>query len=241
LNFQFDFSPVRNELPSLLMGCLGTMGLALAGMALATIIGVGGVILRDSRFAPFRWLVKGFVELIRNTPFLVQCYFIFFALPLLGEQLGIVLFNLGIAGNAGNALKLNPTSTAVIALGLNGGAYAIEIIRGGVQAIGKGQVEAGLALGLRKSQVFRDIVLKPALRAIYPSLTSQFTLLTLTTSVASAIAAYELTSVAEDINGRTFRTFEIYFTVTLMYLAMSSLMAVLFNAIARRHFSYPVK
>jgi polar amino acid transport system permease protein len=84
-------------------------------------------------------------------------------------------------------------------------------------------------------------VLKPALRAIYPSLTSQFTLLTLTTSVASAIAAYELTSVADIINGNSFRTFEVYFTVTLMYLVISTLMALLFNAISRRYFSYPLR
>src|ERR1700720_4193773 len=107
-------------------------------MALAIIIGIGGVILRDSRVKLVRWLVISFVELIRNTPFLVQIYFIFFALPLAG-------------------LKLNPTPTAVIALGVNGGAYAIEIIRGGVQSISKGQVEAGLALGLHKMQVFRLI------------------------------------------------------------------------------------
>lgn len=241
MKFDFDFGPVWEGMPSLLMGCLGTLGLALAGMVLATIVGIGGVILRDHHFPPFRWLVKSFVELIRNTPFLVQCYFIFFALPLLGEQLGIAMFNFGLLEKASNVLKLSPTATAIIALGLNGGAYAIEIIRGGVQSISKGQVEAGLALGLHRAQVFRLIVLKPALRAIYPSLTSQFTLLTLTTSVASAIAAYELTSVAEDINGRTFRTFEIYFTVTLMYLAISTLMALVFNAVARRYFSYPVK
>ena len=77
-----------------------------------------------------RWLVISFVEVIRNTPFLVQIYFIFFALPLAG-------------------IRLDPTPTAIIALGVNGGAYAIEIIRGGVQSINKGQIEAGLALGLQ--------------------------------------------------------------------------------------------
>src|ERR1700704_596219 len=161
-------------------GCLGTLGLALSGMMLAIMIGIGGVVLRDGRVKPLRWLVMVFVEIVRNTPFLVQIYFIFFALPLAG-------------------VRLNPTVTAIIALGINGGAYAIEIIRGGVQSITKGQVEAGLPLGLHKAQVFRLIVLRPALRAIYPSLTSQFVLLTLTTSVAAAVSAYELTSGAQRI------------------------------------------
>ncbi|CAN7522144.1 amino acid ABC transporter permease [Bosea sp. LjRoot90] len=222
MNYKFDFGPVIEGLPDLLWGCLGTLGLALAGMVLALVIGIGGVVLRDSPYRWLRWLVIGFVELIRNTPFLVQIYFIFFALPLAG-------------------IRLDPTPTAIIALGVNGGAYAIEIIRGGVQSIGKGQIEAGLALGLHKGQVFRLVVLKPALRAIFPSLTSQFILLTLTTSIASAISAYELTSVAQNIENNTFRSFEVYGVVTLLYLAMSWLMMRMFAQITARHFSYPVK
>jgi polar amino acid transport system permease protein len=222
VGYKLDFSVVWDALPSLLAACLGTLGLAIGGMLLAIVIGVGGVVLRDNRVPAVRWVVIAFVELIRNTPFLVQIYFIFFALPLAG-------------------IKLAPTPTAIIALGVNGGAYAIEIIRGGVQSIGKGQVEAGLALGLHRAQVFRLIVLKPALRAIFPSLTSQFILLTLTTSVTSAISAYELTSVAQIIESDTFRSFEVYFTVTLFYLVMSWLMMRMFGLISRRYFSYPVK
>ena len=222
MNYTLDFAPVIAGLPSMFAACLGTMGLALGGMALAMVIGVGGVVARDSKIAPLRWLVMAFVEVIRNTPFLVQIFFIFFALPLIG-------------------LKLAPTPTAIIALGVNGGAYAIEIIRGGVQAIAKGQVEAGLALGLRKAQVFRYIVLKPALRAIYPSLTSQFILLTLTTSIASAISAYELTSVAQMIESESYRSFEVYGVVTLFYFIMSWLMMQMFNAVSNRYFAYPVK
>ncbi len=222
MSYTLDFSAVYDRLPELLLACLATIGLALAGMFFAMIIGVLGVIARGSPFKPLRALVIGFVELIRNTPFLVQIFFIFFALPQLG-------------------LRLNPTTTAVVALALNGGAYAIEIIRGGVDAIPKGQVEAGLALGLRRAQIFRHIILKPALRAVYPSLTSQFIMLTLTTSVCTSIAAYELTSVAQRIEAETFRSFEVYFSITLLYLVISSLMMGVFSVISRLSFSYPVK
>ena len=222
MNYKFDFGPVLDGFPNLIWGCLGTLGLALSGMILSIMIGIGGVVLRDGRVKPLRWLVMGFVEIVRNTPFLVQIYFIFFALPLAG-----ILFN--------------PTITAIIALGINGGAYAIEIIRGGVQSINKGQVEAGLALGLRKSVIFRTIVLKPALRAIYPSLTSQFVLLTLTTSIASAVSAYELTSVAKRIESDSFRSFEVYGTVTLLYLAISWLVMLILNSLGSRYFNYPTK
>lgn len=222
MNYTFDFTPVIEGLPDLLLACLGTFGLAFGGMALAIVIGIGGLILRDSAFAPARWLVKAFVEVVRNTPFLVQIFFVYFALPMTG-------------------IRLDPTPTAIIALGINGGAYAIEIIRGGVQSIGKGQVEAGLALGLHKGQIFRLIVLKPALRAIFPSLTSQFVLLTLTTSVASAIAAYELTSVAQRIEADSFRSFEVYGTITLFYLVISWVIMRFFAMISNHYFSYPVK
>jgi len=222
LNYHFDFGPVMAGFPELLLGCVGTLWLAASGMILAIVIGVGGVVLRDSSVAPLRWLVIAFVELIRNTPFLVQIFFVFFALPFVG-------------------IRLNPMPTAIIALGLNGGAYAIEIIRGGVQSIPKGQIEAGRALGLHKLQVFRLIVLKPALRAIYPSLASQFILLTLTTSIASAVAAYELTSVAKLIENESFRSFEVYFTVTALYLIMAWLMMKVLAFIAARFLVYPVK
>lgn len=222
MNYQFDFSPVIAAFPDLLWGCLGTLGLAASGMILAVTIGITGVVLRDSKIRQLRWLVISFVELIRNTPFLVQIYFIFFALPFAG-------------------IKLSPTPTAVIALGVNGGAYAIEIIRGGVQSISRGQIEAGLALGLHKLQVFRLIVLKPALRAVYPSLASQFVLLTLTTSITSAIAAAELTSVAKLIESESFRSFEVYFTVTALYLIMSWLMMRLLAFIAWWYLTYPTK
>lgn len=222
MNYVLDFSVVFEKMPDLLMAALATIGLALAGMSLALMIGVAGVAARTSSIRTLRTAVIAFVEIVRNTPFLVQIFFIFFALPMMG-------------------IRLNPTVTAIIALGINGGAYAIEIIRGGVDSIHKGQVEAGLALGLHKAQVFRLIVLKPALRAIYPSLTSQFIMLTLTTSVCTSIAAYELTSVAQIIESDTFRSFEVYFTITLMYLAISWMMMGLFALISRHFFSYPVR
>ncbi len=222
MGYELDFSVVWEHLPELLWGCLGTLGLALSGMTLAMIIGVLGVFARGSNMAWLRRLVIAFIEVIRNTPFLVQIFFLYFALPSMG-------------------LKLNPTVTAIIALGLNGGAYAIEIIRGGVQSIHKGQVEAGLALGLHKTQVFRLIVLKPAIRAIYPSLTGQFIMLTLTSSICTSVAAYELTSVAQRIESDTFRSFEVYFTVTLMYLAISWMLMTAFAAISRQYFSYPTR
>ena len=97
MDYKFDFNPVINGFPDLLMGCAGTLGLAFAGLLLSSVIGAVGVALRGSHLAPVRWTVITFVELIRNTPFLVQIYFVFFALPLVG-------------------IRLDSTPTAIIAL-----------------------------------------------------------------------------------------------------------------------------
>ncbi|WP_347269038.1 amino acid ABC transporter permease [Paracoccus sp. (in: a-proteobacteria)] len=219
---KLDFGVVLERWPELLQGVAGTLWLALSGMALALLIGIGGVSIRRSGHRIGAAAVTVFVEAIRNTPFLVQIFFIFFALPLAG-------------------IRLNPTVTAIIALGINGGAYAIEIIRGGVESIPPGQTEAGLALGMHRGEVFRVIVLKPALRAIFPSLSSQFILLTLTTSICTSISAFELTQVAQRIDGDTFRSFEVYFTVTLIYLVLSWLIMVLLAFISGRAFNYPTR
>ena len=220
--YQFDFGVVLARWPELAYGALGTMGLALGASVIALAIGVLGVLARTSRFVLLRQATVAFVEIIRNTPLLVQIFFIFFALPQFG-------------------LRLSPTLTALIGLSLNGGAYAIEIIRGGVESIPRGQIEAGFALGLHRLDVFRMIVLRPALRSIYPALTSQFVMLTLATSICSAISAYELTSAAQRIDSDTFRSFEVYFTITGIYLVISWLVMVTFTVIGRIAFRYPVK
>lgn len=218
--YRLDFTVVIERFPELLIGAAATLGLATAGIILALVIGVVGAAMRQSQFALPRLIVRTFVELIRNTPFLVQIFFLFFALPFAG-------------------VRLNPTVTAIIALGINGGAYSIEIIRGGIEAIHRGQVEAGLALGLSRAEVFRYVVLMPALRSIYPALTSQFILLTLTSSVCASISAFELTAVAQKVESDTFRSFEVYFTITAIYLALSWMLMTVFSIIGRRAFSYP--
>ena len=218
--YQFDFNVIAEHGSDLLLGCLKT--LQLSGLSIALALGLSLVLslgLR-SRFTALHWLIVAFIEVVRNTPFLVQIFVLFFGLPVLG-------------------LRMSPTVAAVVALTINGAAYVTEIIRGGLESIAKGQTEAGLALGLRPLQVFRFVILKPALRAIYPSLVSQFIFLMLTSSVVSSISADELTHVAAVLEGRTFRSFEIYFVVAGLYLVMSALLSAMFALIYRVALSYP--
>ncbi|ESW66943.1 polar amino acid ABC transporter permease [Mesorhizobium sp. LSJC268A00] len=143
-----------------------------------------------------------YVEVMRNTPFLVQLFFIFFGLPSLG-------------------IRLDPILAAMLAMTLNMAAYTIEIVGAGLDAVPGGQTEAALALGLRPRQVFVKIVLPQALKVIYPALTSQIVIMMLESAVVSQIAVRELTYEADMLQARTFRSFETYFVVTLVYLVLS--------------------
>ena len=146
--------------------------------------------------------------------------FFFFALPAIG-------------------LRWSPYTAALTAMVINLGAYATEIIRAGIESIPKGQIEAGLALNLKHHQIFRLIILKPALRAIFPALTSQFILLMLSSAVVSVISADDLTSVAANLQSQTFRSFEIYIVVALIYLALAMAFQSLFRLAYRRFLTYP--
>jgi polar amino acid transport system permease protein len=148
-----------------------------------------------------RPVITFYVELIRNTPFLLQLYFFFFGLPSIG-------------------VRLAPNDAALLTMVINLGAYATEILRAGIEAVTLAQIEAGRSLGLKSLQIFRLIILPPTLRVVYQPLAGQFTMLLLGSSVVSAISANELTSAANLLQSINFRTFETYFVVTFMYLAM---------------------
>jgi polar amino acid transport system permease protein len=179
---------------------------------------VGGALATLSRWRAARPLARIYVEAIRNTPFLVQVLFVYLGLPSIG-------------------LRLRPDQAALLAMVINLGAYATEIVRAGVKAVPAGQLEAGTALGLSQWQLFRHVVWLPALRAIFPALGSQFILIMLASSVVSVISAEELTAVADTIVARNFRSFEVYLVVTGLYLAMSLAFQAAFAAIHRALFA----
>jgi polar amino acid transport system permease protein len=220
MTYRFDFAALLPYWRVLLAGCWLTLWMTVISVILGFAIGLITVMANRSRFRLPRLLASGYIEIIRNTPFLVQVLFIYFGLPSLGPS-------------------LTPWPAAILALSLNCGAFAAEIIRGGIDGIPKGQFEAGTALGLGPFQVMRFV--KPALRTIFPALSGQFILLLLATSIVSSISAEELTAVAQEIDTTTFRSFEVYIVATLLYLAISLLFSFVFKAIERIAFSYPVK
>lgn len=218
--YRFNFQPVFDNLDMLAHGAWLTVQLSFAAMAIGLVVSVLGAVAKTSGIKPLRWIVDAYVEVIRNTPFLIQIFFIFFGLPALG-------------------ISMSPNTAALVALVVNVGAYGTEIIRAGIESIPQGQIEAGRALALSPVQIFRHVVLKPALRNIYPSLTSQFIYLMLTSSVVSVISATDLAAAGADLNARTFVSFEIYLVLTALYFLLALGFSTLFATLRRVFFNYP--
>lgn len=200
--YQFDFAPVLAQGDLLLKGALFTLQLTAVGTLFGVALGVLGAVARAWRLKPFDVLFGVYVELIRNTPFIVQLFFIFFGLPALG-------------------VRLTEWQAAVLAMVINLGAYSTEIIRAGIQAIPKGQLEAAAALAMRRAEAFRHVVLQPALAKVWPALSSQIVIVMLGSAVCSQIATEELSFAANFIQSRNFRAFETYLLTTGLYLIMA--------------------
>jgi len=197
-----QFDPVLAESDLIISGIWLTICLSAAAIVLGCALAVLLVALRS---LAGRWaglLVDAYVELMRNTPFLVQLFMIFFGLPMLG-------------------IRMSGTQAALLAMTLNLGAYSTEIIRAGVESVHKSQYEAGLSLALSRRQVFQYVVLQPAFARVWPALSSQFVLMMLASSICSFISVQELSGAAAIVEQRTFRSFETYIIVTGVYLVMA--------------------
>ena len=214
---QLNFPALWQYWPELLAGLWVTIQLTLMATVGGVGLGILGAALRSGRPSVASKLWGIYVELIRNTPFVVQLFFIVFGLPKLG-------------------LRLTAGEAALLAMLINLAAYSTEIIRAGIQVTPRGQWEAGRVLGLSRNQTFFRVVLPPSLKRIYPALVSQCIIVMLGSSVVSQVAYEELTFAASLIQSRTFLSFEVYLVTTLIYLALSIAMRQLLLAVGRKCF-----
>lgn len=189
-------------LPQLMAGALLTVEITLLGAVLAVAAGVLAALARLYGPAPLRWLAVGYVEVFRGTSALVQLFWLFFVLPQFG-------------------LTLAPFLVAVLALGLNIGAYGSEVVRGAIGGVARGQWEATTALNMTRAQALRRIILPQAFVAMIPPWGNLFIELLKMTSLVSLITLADLAFKAQTLNQATFRTVPIFTLVLLIYLALS--------------------
>ena len=199
MNYSFNFNPIIRNADLLLEGAWLTIELSALGMLFGLLIGTLGATIKLWGPKPAGYVVTGYVEFIRNTPFLVQLFVVYFGLPSIG-------------------IRMSAETAAIIGLSIYMGAYATEIIRSGIQAVPKTQIEAALCLGMNPLQVFRHV------------------LMLLGSSLVSLISAEELFHVAAFLDSRTFLPFEIYLAVSAIYLIMTLGFRVLFWLLGRMIF-----
>lgn len=199
----FDIGLMQRAIPLLAEGLWLTLALAIPAIALSALWGIPVVLGLLNRRRAVVAVTRGYVEVVRNTPVLVQMFFIFFGSGVLGYP-------------------LSGFTAGLLALVLQNGAYVAEIYRAGIQSVSTRQVEAGLAIGLLPSQAFRIVVLPQALRKVIPPLSNQGTLILKDTSLVATISVAELTFQARMLADRTAAVFEIFAALALFYLVLTT-------------------
>lgn len=200
------FGDVLPYLPLMLQALWVSVYVTLASFVAGSILGIFVYLAKSSRVRALSLISSGYIEVIRNTPLLVQLYLIYFGLGSIG-------------------INFNPLWSVLIGMTLNNSAYTAEIFRAGIDAVPVGLREAGTALGMPFHQTFRFVMLKPGIRNVLPALTNQFIVLFLFSSVGSVISLGELTSTLENLNSQTLRTLEIFSIGALLYFLTSAVIA----------------
>ena len=212
---EFDFAAIGVEWPLLAKGVAWTLGLTAVSATLGLMLGIVCAWVRTQGPAWLKPVVGAYLELIRNTPFIVQLFFIFFGLPMAG-------------------VRLSAEWASVIAMVVNLGAYSAEIVRAGIEATPRGQLEAALSLALSRVQTFTHVVLPPALQRVWPALVSQIIIVMLGSAVCGQISTEELSYAANLIQSRNFRAFEAFMVATVLYLMLSMATRATLNWLGRR-------
>jgi polar amino acid transport system permease protein len=213
MNYEFDFGVILDRWPLVIHGITVTLRLAFFATVFGFLLGTAGAIARTGGPKWLQRVVAIYVEIIRNTPLIIQAYFLIFGLASIGARLPIEV-------------------SATIALVVNIAAYTVEIMRAGIESIKHTQIEAAECLGMNRWQIYLHIVLRQAMERIYPALTGQYVLLMLVTSIFAAVGAEELFGIANRIQTETYRNFEVFILLGIAYLALSFLVRLVFAGLA---------
>ena len=210
----FDFNLITAQLPWLMKGAELTFAVSLLGIVFGILVGIALALARQSSISPLVYFVRIYLSFIRGTPLFIQILIVFFILPSIG-------------------IDISRFTSGVVALSLNSGAYISEMIRGGLTSIAKGQIEAGRALGMRRSLIWRRIILPQVFTVILPPLTVEFASLLKYSALLSVIGVVELTRTAQQIIAATFRPIEIWLTVGVLYFIMCFALGMLTRRIEK--------
>ena len=210
------WAQIEAYLPQFWPASVVVIEVTVLSILLSWVCGLACALAKASSFRTFRYAAEFYLWFVRGTPLLTQIFIVYFGLPQIG-------------------LDLDPFTAGVIALGVNGGAYVAEIIRGGLLGIPRGQAESAAALGMRYFQLMRRIILPQVIRVIIPPITNDAATTLKNTSLLSTITIMELMLQTQVIVSSTFRPFEFYILVSLIYLVMTSVIMLMLRWTERRY------
>ncbi|BDD88437.1 amino acid ABC transporter permease [Desulfofustis limnaeus] len=216
--FDFDASVMWDSVPILLTGIRLTIIITIVGLFFGFIFGATAGLLKLSRNVFLRKLAGAYIESIRGTPLMVQVMFLYFGLPM---AIGI---------------RIPPLTAGIVTIALNSGAYIAEIVRGAVQSINPGQMEAARSIGLTRFQAMRYVVWPQALKRMIPPLGNQFIISLKDTSLLVVIGVGELTRTGQEIISVNFRAFEVWLTVAIMYLVLTMTISKILSVVEEKVF-----
>ncbi|CAG36712.1 amino acid ABC transporter permease [Desulfotalea psychrophila] len=214
--FNFEPAVIVESIPLLLGGAKLTVYLTVGGLVFGFVLGVVFGLMKLSTLWPVRKIAGFYIETIRGTPMLVQAMFLYFGLPM------------------AFGFRLPALAAGVIVIAINSGAYIAEIVRGAVQSIDSGQMEAGRSIGLTSLQAMRYVIWPQAFRRMIPPLGNQFIISLKDTSLLMIIGVGELLRTADEIVAVNFRAFEVYLACGLIYLAMTMSIARVLKIVEKR-------
>jgi His/Glu/Gln/Arg/opine family amino acid ABC transporter permease subunit len=210
-----DLSIFTNYGPQLFLGFWMTIKIVIGAIILGMPFGLVLALCRRSRLKLVRVLATSFIEIFRNTPFIIQVFMFFYVLPFYG-------------------LHLPAAYVGTVALAAFGSAYFAEVIRGGINAVAKGQLESARATGMSDWEAMRYVVLPQTLPIILPAMTNQTLSLVKESAILSTITVGELTMAAITVQGETFRPFEAFIMIALMYWALNETIAIIMRRVERK-------
>lgn len=230
-SINIDFTSVWPWLPTFFEGTLVTIFLSLSTVVLGSLIGLVTVLMKQSKLKVLNILANIYTNIIRGTPVLLQLFFWLYALPMVGIRFSSVDF-------LGHVYGSREFITAVVALGINSGAYVSEVLRGGLEAVDKGQMEAGRALGLSKKETMFSIIIPQAIRTVLPGLGNEFVTMIKESSIVSVIGVFDVMYTSNVVKASTYSIFEPLIIVGFIYFVLTYSLSQLLKRLEKRLNTY---
>lgn len=222
-----DFSKMIKWIPTFIDGTIVTIVLSLLTVILGCVLGLIAILMKRSRFKILRFISMAYTQIVRGTPILLQLFIWLYGLPMIGLSIPAMPV-------LGSVYGSREFLTAVIALGINSGAYICELLRGGLDSIDKGQMEAGRSLGLSNLETMRYIVVPQAVRVVLPGLCNEFIQMIKESSIVSTVGVFDIMYTSNIVKAATYSVFESLIIIAIIYFLLTTILTTIMGVIERK-------